>query len=302
MALTLWSWEAGGPRLGISDSGPGQVLDLAEVDRGWFTLEALWDRLCCLDRMGRITWLRELLSANPQRVNIGAYAHRFPAPVSEVWAAGVTYERSRDARTEETEGAEAFYRKVYTAERPEIFYKGSGPRLAAPGAEMGLRRDATWHVPEPELGVLLDPRGEVFGFTVANDLSSRDLEGANPLYLPQAKLFHKSGALGPSVALEGTLDPYALAIRLEVVRQGATVYVGEVSTAKMRRTIEELVNCLRREWEVLPWTALMTGTGIVPPTTFALEDRDLMAISIEGIGTLSNRARRIGPDWAHVLG
>lgn len=302
MALTLWSWEDGGRRLGLSDSGPESVLDLGLVDKNLTSLPVLWDRLSDMGRDQWTPWLNGLLAHHTARRDIEGCRLVFPAPVSDVWAAGVTYERSRDARTEETEGAEEFYWRVYEANRPEIFYKGYGARLADPGTFMGLRRDANWHVPEPELSVVMDPSGEIFGFTVGNDLSARDIEGANPLYLPQAKIFHRSAAVGPSVALVGTLDPAALEIELEVVRQGATVFRDRISTAHMNRSADDLVDWLRKEWEVTPWTVLMTGTGIVPQSEFALQDGDEMAISITGIGTLRNVARRISPDWVRVPG
>lgn len=300
MALTFWSWRDGAPRLGISDSGPKAVLDLAFLDRRLTSLTTLWKHLQRVERDKWDVWLTELLAVHSERENIEGCAWHFPAPVSDVWTAGVTYERSRDARTEETDGAEDLYWRVYTADRPEIFYKGHGERLAAPGAFMGLRRDATWHVPEPELAVLLGPDGKIFGFTVANDLSARDIEGANPLYLPQAKIFHRSGAGGPSVALASTIDSSALDIQLDVVRQGASVFRGAVRTTQMSRSVEDLVSWLGKEWELMPWTILMTGTGIVPHATFALQDGDEMVITITGIGTLRNVARRIAPDWARV--
>lgn len=300
MTLTVWAWDDAGPRCGVSDAGPTQVLDVTTLDPTWQSISALCRHLFDMGDGPAVSWLTGLMRDHSERIDVSKKSLIFPVSVSEVWAAGVTYERSRVARLEETQGADQFYSRVYSAVRPEIFFKAMGERLAAPGAAMGLRRDAHWIVPEPELAIVLNPRGEIFGFTVANDLSARDIEGENPLYLPQAKIFHRSAALGPSLALGATLNPSGLDIRLEVVRHGRRVFDETVNTDKMRRPVEELVSYLRREWEVLPWTVLMTGTGIVPPSDFALEDGDEMAITISEIGTLRNVARRISPDWANV--
>lgn len=243
--------------------------------------------------------LAQILLQHPQRRDLHEDELRFPFPVSDIWAAGVTYERSRNARQEESEGFQALYRKVYEAGRPELFYKQAGNRMAQPGETMGIRADARWHVPEPELSVVLGPDGSIFGFTVGNDLSSRDIEAENPLYLPQAKIFHKSASLGPSVALAGTVDPRGMEICCKIERSGETVFSGKTSTAQMRRTVEELVEFAGRAMPLAPWTCLMTGTGIVPPDDVALCEGDVVSIAITGIGVLRNPIRVITAEWMH---
>lgn len=295
MGLNIWGWREGsGVAIGLSDGPSPNVLDLRSVgitDAGelFRTVQA-----------HGIPYLEAALRSHDERRELAAGEIVFPLPVSEIWAAGVTYERSRDARRDESEGSEAMYLKVYEAERPELFFKHTGRRMAGHGETMGIRSDAAWHVPEPELTVVLGPDGEIFGFTCGNDLSSRDIEAANPLYLPQAKIFHKSASLGPSVALRGTIDPRALEIRLEIRRGADAAFTGAISTARMKRTVEELAAYAGRAWPLEPWTCVMTGTGIVPPDDFALQEGDVMEISIDGIGTLRNTVRTISTDWARI--
>lgn len=225
-----------------------------------------------------------------------------PLTVDEVWGAGVTYERSRIARQEETRVHEDLYAKVYEARRPELFFKAPGSRVARPGAPMGLRRDGGWHVPEPELTVIVRQTGEIFGYTLGNDLTARDIEAENPLYLPQAKMFHASVAFGPAVALADGLDPMALSLELSVRRHGRVIFSGQEPVARLRRSLEELIGWLRAEWPLAPWTALMTGTGIVPPDDFQLEDGDEVAIATREIGVLVNPVRTIDSGWVDVPG
>ncbi|MGC8489603.1 MAG: fumarylacetoacetate hydrolase family protein, partial [Clostridia bacterium] len=208
--------------------------------------------------------------------------------------------RSRDAREDESQGWDALYRHVYDAPRPEIFFKHPGFRMAQPNEPMGIRPDARWHVPEPELSVVIGPDGGIFGFTAGNDLSARDLEGTNPLYLPQAKMFHKSASLGPSVAIVDSLDANQLEIACTITRGGLRLFSGTTTTSLIRRPLEELVRVLGYAWPLEPWTVLMTGTGIVPPDDVALQDGDEIAISITGIGTLTNPVRTISRDWMRV--
>lgn len=296
MSVNIWAWRADdGIHVGLSENAAQEVLDLT-VAFGARSGEELWQEVLRQGTDG----LRALLGRGGERIDLRGKELVFPFAVSEIWAAGVTYERSRDARREESQGFDAIYLKVYDAERPELFYKLNGRRMAQPGETMGLRPDAHWHVPEPELTVLLGPDGEIFGYTCGNDLSARDVEAANPLYLPQAKIFHKSASLGPSVALAETVDPAALNIALTIRREGEEVFRGEVSTRRMRRTPRELVHYLGLAWPLEPWTALMTGTGIVPPDDFALQDGDEMIIHIDGIGSLVNDVRVIAPDWVGV--
>lgn len=299
--LNLWSWRDAEDtaHVGVSE-GPhlDRILDLNIVDPGFDSVAALWAYEPSARALAEIlgTWLTE----EPSRVTLNPEVLTVPVPLLECWAAGVTYQMSRDARLEETQGAEQFYRRVYEAERPEIFFKAPGSRVVGPENFVGLRRDSHWQIPEPELTVIIDPMGEIFGFTVGNDMSSRDIEGENPLYLPQAKIFHHSAAIGPSIVLAGTWDPSVQDITMVIRRAGQIVFQGAVNTALMRRTSELLVQYLRRDWPIEGWTALMTGTTIVPPPEFSLEEDDAIMIGITGIGCLVNYARRIGPSWAHV--
>lgn len=219
------------------------------------------------------------------------------APVDsqhEVWASGVTYERSKVARMEESKdaGGGDFYDRVYEAERPELFFKSVGWRVVGPGGTVRVRRDSTWDVPEPEMTLVLSSSGALVGVTVGNDVSSRSIEGENPLYLPQAKTYDGACALGPRIRLLGDditpLDPRNLSVILEIQRAGADAFRGETSTARMRRSPEELSGFLLRETSFPHGTFLMTGTGVVPPDTFTLQPGDLVSVTIEGVGTLTN--------------
>lgn len=208
----------------------------------------------------------------------------------EIWAAGVTYFRSRTARMEESKdaGGGSFYDRVYAADRPEIFFKASAHRVAAPGAAMHLRRDSKWMVPEPELTLVITRTGKLIGHTIGNDLSCRDIEGENPLYLPQAKSFKLSAAVGPCIKVTSEALPAETAIRIEILRSGKPVFNGDTTLAQLKRTPEELIGWLFRDNDFPNGAFLMTGTGIVPPDEFTLALGDVVNISIDGIGTLSN--------------
>jgi 2-dehydro-3-deoxy-D-arabinonate dehydratase len=211
-----------------------------------------------------------------------------PTDAQEIWAAGVTYERSRVAREEESAGS-GIYDRVYTAERPELFLKATPSRAVGPYDPVVIRSDARWNVPEPELALVINPALELVGFTVGNDMSSRDIEGENPLYLPQAKVYGGCCALGPLIALRGQLaDPTNLTIQLEIQRAGATIFSGEVSTSKIVRSYADLIAYLGRDNLFPDGALLLTGTGIVPPDDTTLEDGDQVTISIAGIGALRN--------------
>ncbi|HEX6972464.1 MAG TPA: fumarylacetoacetate hydrolase family protein [Limnochordia bacterium] len=211
-----------------------------------------------------------------------------PVEPDEVWAAGVTYERSRDARVEEAL-VKDIYTRVYEAERPELFLKATGARVVGPGQPVRLRRDSSWMVPEPELGLVLDGAGAIAGFTIGNDMSARDIEGENPLYLPQAKVFRGACALGPAVALPHEIpDPYDLEIRCRIWRGDECVFDGAVNTARLKRTFEELIRYLGRDNPIFPGTVLLTGTGIVPPDAFTLHPGDVIDIAVPGLGVLCN--------------
>ena len=213
-----------------------------------------------------------------------------PLDTQEVWAAGVTYERSRVARREESAGGGDFYDKVYEAERPELFLKATGGhRVAGPGAPIRVRGDSAWNVPEPEMTLVLSSAGRIVGVTVGNDVSSRDIEGENPLYLPQAKVYDGACALGPMIRiLDDELDLNNLPIHLTITRGGETAFDAETSTARMKRTPDELASYLFRELSFPDGAFLMTGTGIVPPDDFSLAPGDVVSITIDGVGTLTN--------------
>ncbi len=221
-----------------------------------------------------------------------AKPERLLSPVShqEVWAAGVTYFRSRTARMEESKdaGGGSFYDRVYAADRPEIFFKATPHRVAAPDAPMHLRRDSKWMVPEPELTLVITRTGQLIGYTVGNDLSCRDIEGENPLYLPQAKSFRLSAAVGPGIKVTSDLLPATTAIKLEILRAGKAAFSGETTLAQLKRTPQELIGWLFKDNDFPNGAFLMTGTGIVPPDEFTLTGGDEVCISIDGIGTLVN--------------
>ena len=210
-----------------------------------------------------------------------------PIASQEVWAAGVTYYRSRDARMEESAGGGDFYARVYEAARPELFFKSSPHRVVGPGGRVRLRADSRWNVPEPELTLAVNAAGRIFGVTVGNDMSSRDIEGENPLYLPQAKVYDGSCALGPGIRLGGPPPPEAT-IRLEIVRGAGVAFAGDTTLAQLKRRPAELVEYLFRDNSFPNGVLLMTGTGIVPPGDFSLAAGDEIRIEIAGVGRLVN--------------
>lgn len=213
-----------------------------------------------------------------------------PIDRQEIWAAGVTYERSRQARMSESESAADVYWKVYVAERPELFYKGTARLTAGPGQPIGVRADSQWSVPEPELSILVDPRMRIAAFTIGNDVSARDIEGENPLYLPQAKVFTGSCALGPwIVPSESVADPYALPIACSISRAGEVVWQDATSTAQLHRRFEDLVTYLYRAMSFPDGVFLLTGTCLVPPDSLSLQSGDLVEIRIGGLGVLRNK-------------
>lgn len=212
-----------------------------------------------------------------------------PIDQQEVWAAGVTYYRSRTARMEESQRAAYFYDLVYDADRPELFFKANPHRVVGPDAAVRIRSDATWNVPEPELALVLDSRLRLVGFTIGNDMSSRDIEGANPLYLPQAKVYDQCCALGPCITLASAMpEPAEIGIRLTVQRDGREAFAGQTDVTQMRRTFADLVSWLGRDSSFPHGAILLTGTGIVPGDEFSLQPGDRIEIAIDGIGTLSN--------------
>jgi 2-dehydro-3-deoxy-D-arabinonate dehydratase len=212
-----------------------------------------------------------------------------PVEHQEIWAAGVTYLRSKKARMDESEFSASAYDKVYEAPRPELFFKSLAAKVSGPSGPIGIRRDAKWNVPEPELALVINSRKELVGFTVGNDMSSRDIEGENLLYLPQAKMYKHSCALGPCVTLATSEEEARKwTISLQITRAGSDVFKGETSVNQIKRTFPELIEYLWRSQEFPNGVILLTGTGIVPADDFTLRVGDLVRISISGIGTLEN--------------
>jgi 2-dehydro-3-deoxy-D-arabinonate dehydratase len=260
------------------------------LDDTYYRLETEWDAL--INRDDLAASLRdELLTRSvpiPRPLDADLFA---PVGSQEVWAAGVTYFRSRNARMEEAKqaGGGDFYDRVYTAERPELFFKANARAVIGPGKCVRIRRDSQWNVPEPELALVINSRGAIVGYTIGNDMSSRDIEGENPLYLPQAKVYDKSCALGPGVLVAEKSLPRETEIRLEIRRAGETCVSERTSLAAMKRSPEELVAFLFREHGYPHGCVLLTGTGIVPPDSFTLATGDEIRITIDPIGTLINR-------------
>lgn len=213
-----------------------------------------------------------------------------PLQSQEVWAAGVTYYRSRTARMAESKqsGGDSFYDRVYEADRPELFFKATPHRVAAPGGGVRIRRDGRWNVPEPELTLAVNAAGRIFGYTIGNDMSSRDIEGENPLYLPQAKVYDRSAAIGPCLVVTDDLPAPSTRIGLEILRGGSVVFAGETSVGQIKRPLVSLVEWLFRDNTFPQGCLLMTGTGIVPPDSFTLASADEIRIAIESVGTLVN--------------
>jgi len=232
---------------------------------------------------------KELTVAGVDPVPLTSLALVAPIDRQEIWAAGVTYKRSKVAREEESAGAAQFYDKVYTADRPELFLKSTPERVVGPGKRIRVRKDASWNVPEPELTLVISPDLRIVGYTIGNDVSSRDIEGENPLYLPQAKIYDGSCAVGPVIALANDFPAAAdVTIRLVIRRGGVVAFDGSTPLTSMARSLESLVSWLGREYSFPNGALLMTGTGIVPPDTFSLSIGDEVDISITGIGTLTN--------------
>jgi 2-dehydro-3-deoxy-D-arabinonate dehydratase len=233
--------------------------------------------------------LNALDKKNLQRLSLSDVQLCAPVERQEVWAAGVTYLRSKTARMEESDFSATAYDKVYDAERPEIFFKCMPEKVVPTGDAVGIRKDARWNVPEPELALVINSKGRTVGHTIGNDMSSRDIEGENLLYLPQAKIYDRSCALGPWVTL-GTPEAAARewTIRIAIKRNGAQVFGGETSVGKIKRRFEELAGFLFRSQSFPHGAVLLTGTGVVPPDTFTLQARDEIEIEISGIGRLQN--------------
>ncbi|HZU08566.1 MAG TPA: fumarylacetoacetate hydrolase family protein [Pseudacidobacterium sp.] len=248
---------------------------------------ASWDELLIRDDLH--AYVRRAAQSGPE-LHFDPAGILAPAVSQEVWAAGVTYYRSRDARMEESRSAGGgdFYDRVYSAERPELFFKATGPRVVGPNQPVRIRSDARWSVPEPELTLFIQPTGKIVGYTIGNDMSSRDIEGENPLYLPQAKVYDGSCALGPCILLSDAPLAKTTAIQLEILRKGRTAYSGSTTLAELKREPEHLVEYLFRDNTFPQGVFLMTGTGIVPGDGFTLSSGDVVKISIDQIGLLEN--------------
>ena len=232
--------------------------------------------------------LRELIASAPA-ATIPAHP-RAPLQSQEVWAAGVTYFRSMTARKEESKdsGGGTFYDRVYHAERPELFFKSTPHRVAAPGEPVRIRADSKWNVPEPELTLAINSTGKIFGYTIGNDMSSRDIEGENPLYLPQAKVYDRSAALGPALLVTDEPLPPSTEIAIEIRRDDVAVFTGATTISQIKRTFVSLAEFLFRDNSFPHGCYLMTGTGVVPPDGFTLQSGDEVCITILPIGTLIN--------------
>jgi len=259
-------------------------IQLLDLERG--SLSSLSDVLHA-DQPARLA--RNLFDEDRPRLAASNVTFLPPIDQQEVWAAGVTYKRSQEARERESEGAARFYDLVYTAERPELFFKSLPSRVAAHGEKVRIRADSRWNVPEPELALVLSPRLQIVGYTIGNDMSSRDIEGENPLYLPQAKVYERSCALGPVVTLaEAMPTPERITISLAIERKGEKVFEGSTRLSEMKRTLADLASWLGREMRFPQGVVLLTGTGIVPPDEFTLAAGDRVSIDITGIGRLIN--------------
>lgn len=235
--------------------------------------------------------LDDVLGSLERQPSIPLSSAELLAPIDdqEVWAAGVTYLRSQTARMEESAAAASCYDRVYEADRPELFFKATPHRVAGPGASLRIRSDASWNVPEPEITLALNSRLEIVGFTIGNDMSSRDIEGENPLYLPQAKVYDACAGLGPWITTADSMPAREeMGVRLGITRGDEVVFFGKTSAEQMAREFWELVEWLGRDQSFPSGVFLMTGTGIVPDSSFTLEPGDVVSIEIDGIGTLSN--------------
>ncbi len=253
------------------------------------TLAGINQMLPLLESDNPAKQLTQLSASSLPRIASSEIKLLAPVERQEVWAAGVTYLRSKKARMEESDFSATAYDRVYAAERPELFFKSLAEKVVPTGEPVGIRRDARWSVPEPELALVLNSRGKVVGYTIGNDMSSRDIEGENLLYLPQAKVYERSCALCPWITLAATEEEArAWNITIEIARGGSAVFSGATSAGQLKRSFTELAGFLFRS-QVFPHGAvLLTGTGIVPPDQFSLQAGDTVTIRIDGIGSLQN--------------
>jgi 2-dehydro-3-deoxy-D-arabinonate dehydratase len=256
--------------LDLSDAGVNNLTSLLEAENLFEQLETLSQRNLAQFSLNQI----QLLS---------------PIERQEVWAAGVTYLRSKKARMEESNFSANAYDRVYSAPRPEIFFKSLPEKVVGPGEPVGIRTDAQWNVPEPELALVINSQGTIVGYTIGNDMSSRDIEGENLLYLPQAKIYHRSCAVGPWIVV-GSTETVARTwiITLQIYRGGKIIFEGQTTVNRIKRSFEELVSYLYRSQTFPHGAVLLTGTGIVPGNDFTLQPEDRVRIEVNGIGVLEN--------------
>ena len=280
MNLCRFRLPDGSPRAGLV-ADDATLLDLAPA--------GITELTAVLEHDDPVAFLQEAAARDLPRVKRSEVSLCAPVERQEVWAAGVTYLRSKAARMEESDFSATAYDRVYDAARPELFFKALAPKVVGPDEPVGIRRDARWNVPEPELALVLNSRGRLVGHTIGNDMSSRDIEGENLLYLPQAKIYDRSCALGPWITL-GTAEAAARAwrIRIAIVRHGTDVFSGETSVASLKRTFDDLAAYLFRSQVFPHGVVLLTGTGIVPPDSFTLQAQDTVEIEISGVGRLRN--------------
>jgi 2-dehydro-3-deoxy-D-arabinonate dehydratase len=262
-----------------------------EHEEGFYASTDNWDELSTRDDLRsylqKAVGKLQKLGTNPIEDHNVLLA---PIGTQEVWAAGVTYLRSRAARMEEAKSAGGgdFYDRVYNAERPELFFKATPNRVVGHKGKVAIRKDASWSVPEPELTLLISPSGKILGYTVGNDMSSRDIEGENPLYLPQAKVYNRSCALGPGILISSDPLPATNEVKIDILRDGKSVFSGSTTLSNMKRDPATLVQYLYRDNDFPNGSFLLTGTGIVPPDAFTLNNGDEIRITIDEIGTLIN--------------
>ncbi len=288
MPLCLYKTsDAAGPRLGLIVGD--NVIGVAAAGGPQSLADAM-----TISAADLRTRLDAVAQSGGEGIPLSAVTLCAPIDRQEVWAAGVTYLRSRDARMEESVSAKSAYDLVYEADRPEIFFKATPNRVTGPGEEIAIRGDSTWDVPEPELALAINRDGEIIGYTIGNDMSSRSIEGENPLYLPQAKMYAKCAGLGPSITLAWEMgDIRGKAIRLVIRRNGEILFDDATSTSQIHRTFDDLVRYLRTHNDFPQGVFLMTGTGIIPPSEFTLEHGDDVEIIIDNIGSLRQPVIRL---------
>jgi 2-dehydro-3-deoxy-D-arabinonate dehydratase len=267
-------------RIGLL-TAENQVLDLSGVGMNNLTF--------LLETEGALEQLKILSQQNLARFSLNQIQLLSPVERQEVWAAGVTYLRSKEARMEESNFSANAYDRVYSAPRPEIFFKSLPEKVVGPGEPVGIRTDAQWNVPEPELALVINSQGTIVGYTIGNDMSSRDIEGENLLYLPQAKIYHRSCAVGPCIVV-GSTETVARTwtITLQIYRGGGIIFEGQTTVNQIKRRFEELVSYLYRSQTFPHGAVLLTGTGIVPGDGFTLQLDDRVRIEVNGIGMLEN--------------